>query len=72
MIAGFGWQHAPFQICDAIGLDAAIAIMKAEGQQPAQLLQQMQESCCTSFYSVIQVSTYYYDIASKTQLNVPV
>ena len=35
MKAGFGWQHGPFQIWDAIGLEAGIEIMKTEGQQPA-------------------------------------
>ena len=31
MKAGFGWEHGPFQIWDAIGLDKGLEIMKAEG-----------------------------------------
>ena len=71
MKAGFGWQHGPFQIWDAIGLEAGIEIMKTEGQQPALWIEDMQEAGCTSFYSVKQGATYYYDIASKKQIKVP-
>ncbi|NQY31060.1 MAG: 3-hydroxyacyl-CoA dehydrogenase family protein, partial [Flavobacteriaceae bacterium] len=35
MKAGFGWEHGPFQIWDAIGIEKGIEIMKAEGAAPA-------------------------------------
>ena len=35
MKAGFGWEHGPFQIWDAIGVEKGIEIMKAEGLEPA-------------------------------------
>src|SRR5690606_25599492 len=35
MKAGFGWEHGPFQIWDAIGVEKGIEMMKAEGHKPA-------------------------------------
>ncbi len=35
MKAGFGWEHGPFQIWDAIGVEKGVEIMKAEGLTPA-------------------------------------
>ena len=35
--AGFGWEHGPFQIWDAIGVAKGVEIMKAEGKEPARL-----------------------------------
>ena len=34
MKAGFGWEHGPFQIWDAIGVEKGIEMMKAEGLEP--------------------------------------
>ena len=71
MKAGFGWQHGPFQIWDAIGVQTGIKIMKAEGQQPAPWVTEMIATGSTSFYTVKQGATYFYDIPSKTQTKVP-
>ena len=35
MKAGFGWEHGPFQIWDAIGVEKGLNIMKTEGLEPA-------------------------------------
>ena len=35
MKAGFGWEHGPFQIWDAVGVEKGIEMMKAEGYEPA-------------------------------------
>ena len=35
MKAGFGWEHGPFQIWDAIGLDKGLAFLEQEGQTAA-------------------------------------
>ena len=35
MKAGFGWEHGPFQIWDAIGFEKGLEFIKAEGQTPA-------------------------------------
>ncbi len=49
MKAGFGWEHGPFQIWDAIGVQKGIEIMNAEGQKPAQWVFNMLDSGSNSF-----------------------
>ena len=49
MKAGFGWEHGPFQIWDAIGVEQGIEIMKKEGYMPSQWVLDMLLSGNTSF-----------------------
>ena len=69
--AGFGWEHGPFQIWDAIGVKKGIELMKAEGLEPALWIKEMLASGSTSFYTVRDGATYYYDIPKKTQTKKP-
>ena len=71
MKAGFGWEHGPFQIWDAIGVEKGIEMMKAEGHEPAAWVKEMLESGSKSFYTVKEGNTYYYDIPKKEQVKVP-
>ncbi|RSK39301.1 3-hydroxyacyl-CoA dehydrogenase/enoyl-CoA hydratase family protein [Mangrovimonas spongiae] len=71
MKAGFGWEHGPFQIWDAIGVEKGLDIMKAEGYEPAAWVNEMLASGSKSFYTVKDGATYFYDIPSKTQTKVP-
>ena len=71
MKAGFGWEHGPFQIWDAIGVDKGIELMKAEGLEPAAWVNEMLASGSTSFYSIKEGATYAYNIPSKSQTKVP-
>ena len=71
MKAGFGWEHGPFQIWDAIGVEKGLEIMKAEGKTPAAWVNDMVASGNTSFYTVKDGATYYYDIDKKAQEKVP-
>ncbi|WP_026838246.1 3-hydroxyacyl-CoA dehydrogenase/enoyl-CoA hydratase family protein [Gillisia sp. JM1] len=71
MKAGFGWQHGPFQIWDAVGVEKGIEMMKAEGEEPAAWVKEMLESGSKSFYTVKEGNTYYYDIPKKEQVKVP-
>lgn len=71
MKAGFGWEHGPFQIWDAIGVEKGIEIMKAEGLEPASWVNGMLASGSSSFYSVKNGATYAYDIPKKTQEKIP-
>ncbi len=71
MKAGFGWEHGPFQIWDAIGVEKGIEIMKAEGKEPAAWVTEMLDSGISSFYSVKNGATYAYDIPKKTQVKIP-
>ena len=69
--AGFGWEHGPFQIWDAIGVAKGVEIMKAENKEPATWVTEMLAKGETSFYSVKKGATYYYDIPSKSQTKKP-
>ena len=69
--AGFGWEHGPFQIWDAIGVAKGVEIMKDEGKEPATWVREMLANGETSFYSVKEGATYYYDIPSKSQTKKP-
>ncbi len=71
MKAGFGWEHGPFQIWDAIGLDKGLEIMKAEGLEAAQWVNEMKAAGSESFYTVKDGATYFYDIESKKQQKKP-
>ena len=62
MKAGFGWEHGPFQIWDAIGVEKGIEMMKEQGYEPAAWVNEMLETGSKSFYSVKEGNTYYYDI----------
>jgi 3-hydroxyacyl-CoA dehydrogenase len=69
--AGFGWEHGPFEIWDAIGVEAGIEMMRAEGKEPAAWVLEMLEKGSTSFYSVKDGATFYYDIPAKAQTKKP-
>lgn len=71
MKAGFGWEHGPFQIWDAIGLQKGLDIMKSEGEEPAAWVAEMVAAGMDSFYSVKEGASYFYDIPSKSMLKVP-
>ena len=69
--AGFGWEHGPFQIWNEIGVAAGVELMKAEGKEPAAWITEMLEKGETSFYTVKEGATYYYDIPAKAQVKKP-
>ena len=69
--AGFGWEHGPFQIWDAIGVAKGVEIMKAEGKEPASWVTEMLAKGETSFYSVKEGATFYYDIPAKSHVKKP-
>jgi len=69
--AGFGWEHGPFQIWDAIGVAKGVEIMKAEGKEPAGWVTEMLSNGETSFYSVKEGATFYYDIPAQSHVKKP-
>ncbi|MBM1107620.1 enoyl-CoA hydratase/isomerase family protein [Aurantibacter crassamenti] len=71
MKAGFGWEHGPFQIWDAIGLDKGLELIKAEGQEAAAWVNELKDSGNNSFYSVKDGATYAYDIPKKSMEKIP-
>ena len=71
MKAGFGWKNGPFEIWDAIGIEKGIELMKAEGKEIATWVTEMIAKGETSFYTVKEGATYYYDITAKGQVKKP-
>lgn len=71
MKAGFGWEHGPFQIWDAIGIDKGLEFIKSEGLEAAPWIQEMKSSGVTSFYSVKEGASYFYDIPKKSVEKIP-
>ena len=71
MKAGFGWEHGPFEIWDAIGIEKGIELMKAENLPVANWVTEMLENGEKSFYSVKDGAKYYYSIPSKKQEKIP-
>ncbi|MGO4919043.1 3-hydroxyacyl-CoA dehydrogenase NAD-binding domain-containing protein [Maribacter spongiicola] len=71
MKAGFGWEHGPFQIWDAVGLDKGLEFIKAEGLEAAAWVQEMKSAGKNSFYAIKEGSTYFYDIPKKSLEKIP-
>ncbi len=71
MKAGFGWENGPFEIWDAVGVEKGIELMKAEGKEPAAWITEMVAKGETSFYTIKEGATYYYDVPTKSQTKKP-
>ena len=71
MKAGFGWQHGPFEIWDAIGLDKGLKLIEDAGKTADNWVSEMKAAGVDSFYTVKDGATYYYDIPQKKHVKVP-
>eukprot|EP01013_Petalomonas_cantuscygni_P006304 TRINITY_DN1724_c0_g1_i2.p1 TRINITY_DN1724_c0_g1~~TRINITY_DN1724_c0_g1_i2.p1 ORF type:complete len:803 (-),score=2.59 TRINITY_DN1724_c0_g1_i2:575-2983(-) len=71
MRAGYGWEHGPFQIWDAVGVEKGIELMKAEGYDIADWISEMVSSGKETFYTVKEGNTFYYDIPKKEYVKKP-
>jgi 3-hydroxyacyl-CoA dehydrogenase len=71
MKAGFGWEHGPFQIWDAVGLEKGLELIKAEGLEAAAWVAEMKAAGIHSYYTVKNGATYFYDISKKSMEKVP-
>ncbi len=69
--AGFGWQHGPFEIWDAVGVEAGLELMKAEGLAPAAWVSDMVAAGGKTFYTVKDGARQYYSIPAKAQEKIP-
>ena len=71
MRAGFGWELGPFEVWDALGVKAGVEMMKANGNVPANWIDEMLEAGNSSFYKVENGLKSYYDIPSKSYKSIP-
>jgi 3-hydroxyacyl-CoA dehydrogenase len=63
---GFGWELGPFEVWDAIGVEAAARQMEKEGQSLPPVVTGLLSSGKKSFYQSAQGETSYFDPAGKT------
>ena len=71
MKAGFGWQHGPFEIWDAVGIQEGIGLMNAEGLESASWVTEMLENGVDNFYTVKEGATYVYSASAKAHAKKP-
>eukprot|EP01137_Pigoraptor_chileana_P021546 Opistho-2@85427 len=71
MRAGFGWELGPFEVWDAVGVQAAVDGMQKYGHRPAAWVSEMLLAGHTSFYKIEDGIRKYYDIPSKTYQTIP-
>lgn len=71
MKAGFGWEQGPFQIWDAIGVDAGLEMIKNEGLEVAPWVNEMLDSGIKSFYSIKEGNSYFYNIPTRKVEKIP-
>ena len=71
MKAGFGWEHGPFQIWDAVGVKFGIDLIKKEGLSFAKWVSDMIDNDINNFYSVRDGVSFYYNLSNKSHVKIP-
>jgi 3-hydroxyacyl-CoA dehydrogenase len=71
MKAGFGWQHGPFEIWTALGLEKGIELAKAKGHELPEWVTTLHQNGATGFYALDQQHTTYYNQDAKTFERIP-
>ncbi len=62
---GYNHQLGPFETWDAVGVRAAVAVMKKLGKQVPKKIEGMLDAGFESFYTKKEDSLYYYDFEAK-------
>jgi len=68
---GFGWELGPFEIWDAIGVEAMARQLEKEGKAKPPLVSGLLTSAKKSFYESAKGETSYFDFAGKAYKPVP-
>ncbi len=71
MKAGFGWEIGAFESWDTVGVAKTVAAMKAAGYAVATWVEEMLATGAESFFKVTNGKRLYYDLASKSYLELP-
>ena len=61
MKAGFGWEHGPFELWDAVGLATGIELIKEAGQPVAPWIETLATKA-DGFYQLKENKKHYYNI----------
>lgn len=68
---GFGWELGPFEVWDALGLDASLKRMKDEDKKVPGWVDEMYRNGVKSFYHSEKGTLYFYDVGEKKRKPVP-
>jgi 3-hydroxyacyl-CoA dehydrogenase len=71
MKAGFGWEHGPFKIWDAVGVSFGLSLIKKEGLSAAKWVSDMIDNDIDNFYSVKDGISFYYNLSDKKHVKIP-
>ena len=69
--AGFGWEVGAFETWDQVGLGTVLPQMEELGYKPNQWVYQMLDEGNDSFYKINNGVLQYYDLVSKSYLDIP-
>lgn len=71
MKAGFNWEKGPFELWDALGVEKGVALLRAQGHEPAEWVTAMLKKGISAFYTLQDGALYYYDCSAQTYLKKP-
>jgi 3-hydroxyacyl-CoA dehydrogenase len=71
MKAGFGWEHGPFELWDAVGLTTGIELIKETGHNVAPWIEKLAANGTTGFYELKQNKPQYYSLSKDAFLPIP-
>lgn len=69
--SGFGWELGPFETWDAVGLKNGYDLLQQEGYEVASWIKEMLDAGHDSFYKLEGGIKKYYDISSKSMIEIP-
>lgn len=70
MKAGFGWEHGPFELWDAVGLATGIELIKEAGHPIAPWIESLAAKA-NGFYQLQSNKQYYYNIRKAEFVPIP-
>ncbi len=68
---GFGWELGPFEICDALGIEALTRRWAAEGRELPPLFARLLASGRKSLYEISAGEISYFDLARNAPAKLP-
>lgn len=71
MKAGFGWEHGPFKIWDAVGVSFGLDLINKEGLSAAKWVSDMIDNDIDNFYSVKDGISFFYNLSDKKHVKIP-
>ncbi len=69
--AGFAWEVGPFEYWDMIGVEKGVKLAEEAGYTIGEWVKEMLAAGNTAFYKVVNGAPYYYNIETKSYLQVP-